>query len=117
MISDHYTESWTVQKLTETNTNGEIVRTYPTDTSIGTAGVISAHTRQLSARELVAMDKQQVSATHRLYTGSSGITETHRLVNASGDVYSVIAVDNPHNLGEFYQIDLLRSDVERESDT
>ena len=118
MISSHMTESWTVQAVTETpDTGGAIVETYATATTIGASGVILAHSRQLSVNEMVARGKQQVTATHRLYTESSGITEKHRLSDPSGDKWSVTGVNNPHNFGYWYEVDLLRTDVEREADT
>jgi hypothetical protein len=61
-------------------------------------------------------NKQQITATHRLYCKVSGITEKHRFVDPNGDRYDVTAVDNPHNLNQWFQMDLLRTDVEREAD-
>lgn len=117
MISDHMTESWTVQTMTETNTNGDIIRTFATDTTVGTAGVILAHSRQLTSNEIAAFSKRGVVTTHRLYTLSSGLTEKHRLSDPSGDKWNVTGINNPHGFGYWYEVDLSRSDVEREADT
>jgi len=117
MIEHLMDESWTVLKNTgHVDSGGAVTGTWSTDTDIGTSGVISAHFRNLTICERNAMMKNEVAITARLYTISSGITEKHRLKNSDGEIYQIIAVDNPHNLDEFYQIDLARTDVEREAD-
>ena len=80
-------------------------------------GVFLAHSRRLSASEINARSKQEIVCTHRLYCTVSGITEKHRLSDPDGHKWDVIAVDNPHDMDEFYQIDLSRADVERTDDT
>jgi hypothetical protein len=118
MISDLMTESWTAQTMTEAvDSGGAITPTFATDTTIGASGVFVAHSRRLSASEINARSKPEIFCTHRLYCTVSGITEKHRLSDPNGDKWNVVAVEDPHNLGEFYQIDLTRSDAERVADT
>ena len=114
MIDDLYTESFTVQKNTEaTGLDSIVTPTWSTDTTIGTAGVITGHIRILSERESAARGKMEVQSTHRVYTAVDSITEKHRLVHSDGRKFNVVSVDDPHELGEFMQIDVVRTDVER----
>ena len=112
-----YTIGWTIQKNTEANTaTGIKTNTYSTDTSIGTAGVISMHMRLLSEREQTARGKKEVYSTHRAYCDVYAITEKHRIKDPDGQIYDVVAVDNPHDRDIFMQIDCIRTDLQREDE-
>lgn len=118
MITDLFESGWTVKKNTESvDSGGAVTDTWSTDTTIGTSGVISAHIRQLSRDEVISEGRPEVVATHRVYTAVDSITEKHRLVSPDGEVFNVVAVDNPHELDEFLQIDVRRSEVEAEDDS
>lgn len=117
MIDHLLTESWTVLKNTESvDSSSTVVDSWSTDTSIGTSGVITAHFRNLSLNEIKQNESNEIVVDSRLYTENSGLTTKHRLKNSSNQIYNIMAVDNPHNLNEFYQVDLLREQSEVNAD-
>ena len=113
-IEDLYIDSFTVQANTQTTgTDSVVTHSWATATTIGTSGVITGHIRMLSNRERAARGKMEVQATHRIYTAVDSITEKHRLLHSDGRLFNIVSVDNPHEVDEFLQIDVVRTDVER----
>jgi len=116
-IEDYFTTGWTAKKNTEAvDSGGAVTDTLSTDTSIGTAGVFSACKRQLSGRELERYAKKEYEEVYRIYTTTSGFTVKHWILDTDSLLWNVVNVNNPHDLDEFYQIDVVRSDFERENE-
>ena len=108
MILDLLNETWVISKNTETSgSSGEYIDNYITDTDIGDSGNIKVHFRNLSLQEIKRFAKKNVIINARIYTNSLGITAQHMATDENGNKFNVVAVNNPHDLGEFYQIDLL----------
>jgi hypothetical protein len=117
MIDHLFTESWTALVNTESvDSGGTVTDSWATDASIGTSGVIMAHSRNITIRELLQNAKNEINIDMRLYTKDTGLTIAHRLKNSDDEIYSIVAVDDPHNYGKFYQVDLVRSDSEVDAD-
>ena len=110
-------KSWTVLKNTQTSDgSGYPQDTLATDTTVGDSGVVQAYFRNLRIDGFKKFGKHEVEVDGRLYIETSGITEKHFVKNDSGQTFNVVAVDNLHDVGELYQIDLHRSDYERSED-
>lgn len=111
MISDLYITGWSVKEATETRgADGVVTKTWADVSGLENIG---AHYRQLSSDEIRSQEKDTVTATGMVYTDfQSSITEKNRLVNPSGDVFNIKSKNDPHELNEFLQIRVYRSDVE-----
>ena len=112
MIDRLYKQGYRIRRLTDTVDSGgavnEDVDTDSTNWPISTYE-LSGHLRQLSAHERMANGKVEVYATHRFYCpASTDITAEDRLTDPDSNEYTVLTVENPHNLDKFLQVDLER---------
>lgn len=72
----------------------------------------SGHIRKLSNSEILNNAKRGIASTHRLYCAADlSIAKTNRVTFDSKE-YHVTFVDDPHELDEFLQVELLYDEVE-----
>jgi SPP1 family predicted phage head-tail adaptor len=71
-----------------------------------TASTVPCRVRQLSAREAELYMRQTDNETFRMYCDPDVTVTTDNRVIVDGRTYRVIAVDDPHLMGEFLQVDM-----------
>jgi hypothetical protein len=72
------------------------------------------HRRQLTAREQVKNDADQVLADWRFYTDpDQDIQERDRIIDPDGQYYNIVRIDPCHDLSHHWQIDARRDDKQR----
>ena len=90
---------------TTVSTVGGVVEVFTTS-----ASGVACRVRQLSKDEREELGRDRVVSTHRHYfEGSVSVVETSRLIttgagNMNG-THDVLAVDGPHGMGQFFQVD------------
>ena len=115
-IQDLFKTGYTAIKITEDNSGVVKTQTPSTDTTIGTAGVFEAHQRQLSGYEVFKYGHDGHEEMARFYTQVSGLTQKHLIKDLDGKYWSIVNIDDPHDLAEFLQIDTERKQWEQENE-
>lgn len=96
-----FNQTMTVTRLSVTQDaiGGEV---YATD-STATA---KCRIRQLSKDENTIQGRETIDSTHRIYCAASVDVEENDTITLGTRTFDVRAVDDPHELGEFLQIDV-----------
>ena len=111
-IDGIYTPGWITERNTGTNIAGIVTPAWSEQLSD-----VRAHVRQLSGREVSALDRRAILATHRIYTKTGqDIISTDRMLDPSGQIFRITNIDNPHGQDHHLQIDCTRGKDEREQE-
>ena len=88
------------------DTGGAIINTWA-----NSGDSFSGYIRKLSGNEIITNQKRGIKSTHRFYCAADvSITNLNQLTFDS-KTYHVTYVDNPHELDEFLQVELLYNEI------
>ena len=100
-IDELYNNTFIVKTPTWANDHGSTTQTLSDGISF------SGRIRLLNAFESKEYGKERVLSTHRLYCDTSNtISATSEITDKNGFVYDVLFINNPHEMDEFYQVEL-----------
>lgn len=118
MIDDLYISGWSVEEPTETRVNNHPNKSWATKSGLSN---IEAHFRQFTSAEIAEHGKEEGVQNGYVYTAAVdtngtaiSITSKDRFKNPDGKIFNIVAPpNNPHDMDEFFQIEVKRDDVEK----